>query len=169
MTSYAILQSEVSQYLILGDQLKEQYASIDDECLRDTLEGISDLPDLIRTIIRSSLDDESLIVALKHRLEDMQERLARLKTRFEKKRDLACWAMTSAEITKILADDFSLSLRQGPSKLEVVDEEQLPREYLVPQPPRLDRTGLLTALKRGDVIPGALLLNGEMHIAVRVR
>ena len=169
MQNADLLRSEISHYLILGDQLKAQYKEIDEEALQDTLEGISDLPDLIRTIIRSSLDDESLIVALKHRLEDMQERLARLKTRFEKKRDLACWAMTNADITKILADDFSLSLRQGPSKLEVVDEERLPREYLVPQPPRLDRTGLLTALKRGDVIPGALLLNGEMHIAVRVR
>src|SRR5882762_3667476 len=107
-----LLQSEVTHYLILGDQLKALYQDIDDETLRDTLEGISDLPELIQAVIRSSLEDEALISALKQRIEDMQERHARLRARFEKKRGLACWAMTSADIHKILADDFSLSLRQ---------------------------------------------------------
>src|SRR6185295_13061030 len=166
MSHAEILRSEISHYLILGDQLKAQYGHIDDETLSDTLEGISDLPELIRTIIRSSLDDEALIVALKHRLEDMQERLSRLKTRFEKKRGLACWAMTSADIDKIQAEDFSLSLRQGPARLEISDEEKIPSEFLVSQAPKLDRAGLISVLKRGDVVPGAILVNGEMHIAV---
>jgi hypothetical protein len=169
MISAEILRSEISHYLILGDQLKALYDEIDDETLRDTLEGISDLPQLIQAVIRSSLDDEVLIIALKQRLDDMAERLSRLKARFEKKRGLACWAMTSADIHKIQAEDFSLSLRQGPPRLDITDEEKIPNEFLVPQPPRLDRAGLISALKRGDVVPGTILVNGEMHIAVRVR
>jgi hypothetical protein len=51
------LRTELSHYLILGDQLKAQYADIDDETLRDTLEGISELPQLIQEVVRSSLDD----------------------------------------------------------------------------------------------------------------
>ncbi len=169
MSSTEFLRSEVSHYLILGDQLKALYQDIDDETLRDTLEGISDLPELIKAVVRSSLEDEVLIVALKQRIEDMQERLARFRTRFEKKRGLACWAMTSADIDKILADDFSLSLRRGPARLEITDEQKIPEEFFVPQPPRLDRAGLISVLKRGDVVPGTILVNGEMHIAVRVR
>ena len=169
MQNADLFRSEISHYLILGDQLKAQYGLIDVETLSDTLDGISDLPDLIRTIIRSSLEDELLIVALKHRVDDMQERLSRIKARFEKKRALACWAMTSADIDKIQAEDFSLSLRQGPSRLEISDEERIPSEFLVSQAPKLDRAGLIAVLKRGDVVPGAILVNGEMHIAVRVR
>jgi hypothetical protein len=163
------VQTEVSQYLILADQLKALYQDIDDETLLDTLEGISELPELIQGLIRSSLDDEVLISALKQRVEDMQARLSRLKDRFERKRELASWAMENAEILKMQTADFTLSLRQGPPRLDVVDQDKVPSEYLVPQPPRLDRSGLIGALKRGDVIPGATLVEGQMHVAVRVR
>ena len=164
-----LVQTEVSQYLILADQLKALYQDIDDETLLDTLEGISNLPELIQGLIRSSLDDDVLISALKQRIEDMQARLSRLKDRFERKRELASWAMTNAEILKMQTADFTLSLRQGPPRLDVMDQEKVPPEYLIPQPPRLDRSGLIGALKRGDVIPGAILIEGQMHVAVRVR
>jgi hypothetical protein len=169
MVSTEILRSEISHYLILADQLKALYEDIDDETLHDTLEGICNLPDLVKAIVRSSLDDEVLIGALKQRVEDMQARLSRLKDRFDRKRELACWAMTNAEMAKIQTEDFTLSLRQGPPRLDVTDQEKIPTEFFISQPPRLDRTGLISALKRGDVIPGSILINGEMHIAVRVR
>jgi hypothetical protein len=164
-----LLRSEVTHYLILGDQLKALYQDIDDDTLQDTLEGISDLPDLVKAIVRSSLEDDVLIGALKQRVEDMQARLSRLKDRFDRKRELASWAMINAEIGKIQTEDFTLSLRQGPPRLDVTDQEKIPTEFFIPQPPRLDRSGLISVLKRGDMIPGALLINGEMHIAVRVR
>ena len=119
------------------------------------MEGISDLPELIKAVIRSSLEDEVLVGALKQRVEDMQARLSRLKDRFDRKRELACWAMTSADIGKIQTEDFTLSLRQGPPRLEVTDQEKIPEEFFLPQPPRLDRVGLIQVLKRGDVIPGS--------------
>ena len=169
MLSVNNLRRGISNYLILADQLKALYQDIDDETLLDTLEGISDLPELIQGLIRSSLEDEVLISALKQRVEDMQARLSRLKDRFERKRELASWAMANAEILKMQTADFTLSLRQGPPRLDVLDQEKVPAEYLVPQPPRLDRAGLIGALKRGDVIPGAVLVEGQMHVAVRVR
>ena len=99
----------------------------------------------------------------------MQARLSRFKDRFERKRELATWAMTSAEIPKIQTDDFTLSLRQGPPRLEVSDQDKVPPEYLVPQPSKLDRLSIIGALKRGDVIPGTVLIDGQMHVTVRVR
>ena len=163
------LRSEITSYLILADELKALYADIDDETLLDTLEGISDLPELVKAIVRSSLGDEVLIGALKQRVEDMQARLSRLKDRFDRKRELAAWAMENAEISKVESEDFTLSLRQGPPRLHVEDQDKLPVEFFIPQPPRLDRTGLIHALKRGDIIPGSNLVAGEMHIAVRTR
>jgi hypothetical protein len=40
--SSELLRSEVSHYLILAETLKERYGELDDETLRDTLEGIRD-------------------------------------------------------------------------------------------------------------------------------
>jgi hypothetical protein len=163
------LRTEVTHHLILADQLKESYGELDDETLRDTLEGISDLPEAIGAVIRSSLDDEAFIVGLKSRLDDLQARLSRLRDRYERKRALARWAMVEADLEKIVAADLSVSLRKGGEKLEVIDEARVPKDYFVPQPAKLDRKAVTEALKRGDAVNGALLVLAEPTISVRVR
>jgi hypothetical protein len=168
MQPQELLRSELNHYQILADQLKAQYGDIDDETLRDTLEGISDLPDLIKEVVRSSLDDEGTVAALKSRLEQMQTRLDRFKARADKKRDLVCWAMGNAGIAKLQAEDFSVSLRHGTQRLEIVDDKMIPTEFLVPLPPRVDRASLLSKLKQGTAVPGAMLVHGQPHISVRV-
>lgn len=169
MNSPQSLRLEVNQYLILSEQLKARFVELDEDTLADTLEGISQLPDLITQIVRSGLEDDVLVTALKLRLDEMQGRLSRLKERHEKKRALAAWAMSQAEIRRIQAPDFSLSLRPGSQRLEILDEGQVPSPFLVPQPPRLDRAGLSAALKRGETIDGAILVQGEPTIQVRVQ
>jgi Gp157 protein len=169
MISSELIRSEVSQYLILTGTLKERYGELDDEILSDTLEGISDLPETVAAVIRSSLDDEAYILGLKRRLEDLQARLARLRERYEKKRALARWAMVEADLEKVMAADLSVSLRKGGEKLEVIDEARVPTDYFVPQPPKLDRKALIEALKRGEMVNGALLVMAEPTISVRVR
>jgi hypothetical protein len=164
-----LLRTEVNQYLILSEELKTRYADIDDETLQDTLEGISDLPDLIKLVVRSSLDDEMIAGALKLRIADMQDRLERIKHRCEKKREIVCWAMGIAELNRLTAEDFSVSLRQGPPRLEIIDETQIPQDFLVPVAPRIDRASLLTRLKQGECIAGTALVEGQPHISVRVK
>jgi hypothetical protein len=163
------LHFEANNYLILTEQLKARWADIDDETLADTLEGISKLPDLICQIVRSGLEDEVLFQALKQRIDEMQSRLSRLKERHDKKRAMAAWAMHHSEIRRIQAPDFSLSLRPGSLRLEVFDDARIPAQFLVPQPPRIDRAGLAAVLKRGEAIDGATLVQGEPIIQVRVQ
>jgi len=169
MNSTNLLRSEVSHYLILADTLKERYGELDDETLKDTLEGISDLPEAVAAVIRSSLDDEAYILGLKSRLEDLQARLGRLRDRYEKKRALARWAMVEADLDKVVCEDLSVSLRKGGERLEVIDEGRVPEAFFVPQPARLDRKGLIEALKRGEMVNGALLVMADPTISVRVR
>jgi hypothetical protein len=169
MYSTELMRTEVTHHLILAQQLRENYAEIDDETLRDTLEGISNLSEAVVAVIRSSLDDEAFIAGLKCRLDDLQARLARLRERYEKKRALARWAMVEADLDKVLAADLSVSLRKGGEKLEVIDEGRVPETFFVPQPSKLDRKGLTEALKRGEMVNGALLVMAEPTISVRVR
>ncbi len=164
-----VLRGEAAQYRLLADQLKQDFGELDDDTLKDTLEGLSDLPDMIEEIVRSSLEDDTLIIGLKTRLDDMNARLSRLRTRLERKRELATWAMGSAGIPRLDVSDFSAFLRQGSVKVVISDEQKIPPAYLIPQPSKVDRGSLLTALKRGDVIEGATLATGEPHIAVRTK
>ena len=169
MQSSEHLRYEVSHYLILADALKERFGELDDETLKDTLEGISDLPEAVAAVIRSSLDDEAFILGLKGRMEDLGSRLSRLRERYEKKRALARWAMVEAELEKVMAEDLSVSLRKGGEKLEVIDEGRVPETYFVPQAAKLDRKTLTEALKRGEMVNGALLVMADPTISVRVR
>jgi hypothetical protein len=169
MVSGELLRVEAAHYRELASQLKLNYADIDDETLTDTLEGLSDLPAMIEEVVRSSLEDAALVVGLKSRMDEMAQRLARLKLRYDRKRELACWAMGSAGIGRLQAADFSASLAQGGQKLEVADETRVPEIYFVPQPPRLDRASVTDALKRGEKIEGAYFVQSGPHIVVRTR
>ena len=169
MMDKEILRGEAAHYRALADQLLENFGEVDDETLKDTLQGLSNLPDMIEEIVRSSLDDDAFIVGLKTRLDDMAARLSRFKARLERKRELATWAMGSAGIPRIDVADFSVSLRQGQVKLVVNDEKILPAAYLIAQPPKVDRGLLLNALKQGAVVEGAVLATGDPHIAVRTK
>ena len=99
----------------------------------------------------------------------MKERLDRLAERSTRKRELVCESMVRSGLNKLLAEDFAASLRQGLPKLEVCDEAKIAELYLIPQPPRLDRAGLLVALKRGEAIEGAKLADGQPHLQVRTK
>jgi hypothetical protein len=169
MASLEVLRLEAAHYRLLQEQLKEEYSNLDDETLRDTMEGISELPTMVEHLVRSSLEDDILIVGLKSRLDAMTERLARIKERHTKKRSLAAWAMGSAGIPKIEASDFSVSLSAGAQRLEIVDGSQIPEAFLIPLPPKIDRTAITAALKRGEIVTGAAFETGNSFIAVRTK
>ncbi len=164
-----VLRLEASQYRLLSDQLKTDYASLDDETLADTLEGLSDLPQMIEEIIRSALEDEAMIAGLKTRADAMAARLARLRERQQKKRQLAATALGAAGLSRLKADDFTVSLSEGAIRLEISDESKIPLHYLVPQPPKLDRAGISHALKQGIAMEGAALVQGQPYITVSTR
>ena len=161
MISSEVVRLEAAHYRLMAEELKSQYQSIDDETLRDTLEGASELPQIIEALVRSSLEDETLLVGLKARVDAMQERQSRIKARHDKKRELTAWAMAHTGVTKLEVPDFGVSLSSGAVRVQIDDPVKLPACYLVPQPPKPDRTAIGHALKRGETIDGARLEAGK--------
>ena len=159
---------EISKFQRVREWLQETYdLDEDDDTLADTLEGITDLHEMIAAVIRSALVDEALQSGLRGRIVDMKSRLSRLEERGSKKRQLALEAMTEAGLKKLEHPDFTASARAGLPGLVVVEEELIPKDYWVPQPPRLDRQSLLADLKRGGPIPGTELSNPKATLSVR--
>lgn len=163
------LTSELSKHASFRHQLLAEFPDIDDETLADTLEGITDLREMLAEVVRSALDDEALAAGLSHRLSDMKARVERFETRAKRKRELALRAMSEAQIPKLAEADFTASLRQGAPKLEVTAEDQIPAAYWKPQPPKLDKQGLLAALKAGTAVEGASLGAAQMQLSVRTK
>jgi hypothetical protein len=154
---------------MLKQRLLESYPNCDDATLTDTLEGITDLHEMIAAVIRSALVDEALHSGLRSRVDDMKERLMRLEVRASKKRELALHAMTEVGLSRLEQPDFTASARAGSPALVVIAEERIPETYWLPQPPKLDRQSLLGELKRGAAIPGAELSNPKPILMVRTK
>ena len=165
----ALVKGETLRYQATRERLLASWPDIDCETLTDTLEGITNLHEMIAAVIRSALVDEALQGGLRTRLEEMRQRLARLEERGAKKRQLALDALCEVGLKKLEQPDFTAFTRAGLPPLVIVTDDDVPAPYWVPQPPKLDRQALLADLKRGAVIHGAQLGNPKPCLAVRTK
>jgi hypothetical protein len=156
-------------YRALRDRVRAEDPQIDHQCLADTLEGLSDLPEILTTILRAALTDEALANGLKGRIGEMEDRLARLTDRAAKRRQIVKDTMVSLDLKKLEAPDLTASIRPGMPSLLVIDDAAVPSLYWEPSEPRLNRKELLNDLKQGAEVTGAVLSNPEPVLSVRTR
>jgi hypothetical protein len=156
-------------YRTVRDRIRAEDPQIDDQTLADTVEGLTDLHEIVAAIIRSALADEALATGLKSRIADMQGRLERLQDRASKRRQIAKDVMVELDLKKITAPDFTVSIRPGLPALQVLNEAEVPSIYWQPVAPRLKRQELLGELKSGAEVQGVALSNPEPVLSVRTR
>jgi hypothetical protein len=157
------------KYAALRDRIRTQDPQIDEQTLADTVEGLTDLHEILQAVIRAALADEALARGLKCRISDMQCRLDRLEDRASKRRQIAKDVMVELDLKKVTAPDFSASLRPGMPALMVIDEEAVPSIYWQPSEPHLNRQELAYELKQGAEIAGVALSDPEPVLSVRTR
>ena len=156
-------------YKMVKERLQAEDPGVDEQTLADTVEGLTDLHEIIAAIVRAALADEALATGLKGRIAEMQDRLDRLQDCAAKRRKIAKDVMVELDLKKITAPDFTISIRPGMPALLVLDEAAVPSIYWQPSAPRLNRQGLLSELKEGADIQGVALSNPEPVLSVRTR
>jgi hypothetical protein len=156
-------------YRSIRDRIRAQDPQIDDQTLADTVEGLTDLHEILTAVIRAALADEALATGLKGRIAAMEDRLTRLQDRASKRRQIAKDVMVELGLKKLTAPDFTASIRPGMPALMVIDEAAVPSIYWEPREPRLNRQELANELKQGAEIAGVALSNPEPVLSVRTR
>ncbi len=156
-------------YKAVRDQLQAEDPGLDEQTLADTVEGLTDVHEMLMAIVRAALQDEALATGLKGRIGEMEERLSRLQDRAFRRRQIVKQAMTNLDIKKLQAPDFTASIRAGFPSLVVISENDIPSIYWEPRNPKLDRATLIADLKHGQEVPGATLSSPEPVLSVRTR
>jgi hypothetical protein len=163
------LAFSATTYRAVRERIRAQDPELDEQTLTDTVEGLTDVHEILAATVRAALADEALATGLKSRIAEMQERLERLQERATKRRQVVKDTMVELDLKKLTAPDFSASVRPGMPALLVIDEAAVPSIYWEPREPRLDRQGLLAELKQGAEITGVTLSNPEPVLSVRTK
>ncbi len=163
------LQFAASTYRAIRNRIRSQDSQIDEQTLADTVEGLTDLHEILIAILRAALADEALALGLKGRIAEMEGRLERLQERAAKRRQIVKDTMVELDLKKLTAPDFTASLRPGMPALIVLNEAAVPSIYWEPREPRLKRQELAVDLKGGAEVAGATLSNPEPVLSVRTK
>ena len=163
------LAFSATTYRAVRERIRAQDPDLDEQTLTDTVEGLTDVHEILAAIVRAALADEALATGLKGRIAEMQERLERLQERGLKRRQVVKDTMVELDLKKLTAPDFSASIRPGMPALLVIDQAAVPSIYWEPREPRLDRQGLLAELKQGAEITGVTLSNPVPVLSVRTK
>jgi hypothetical protein len=120
------LEFAATTYRALRDRIRAQDPDLDEQTLTDTVEGLTDLHEILAAIVRAALADEALAHGLKERIAEMEDRLERLQERAVKRRQIVKEVMVELDLKKITAPDFSASVRPGLPALQVLNEDAVP-------------------------------------------
>lgn len=139
-----------------------QNMDLDPEVMKDTLDSIND------AIENKAENIAKLIRNLESDVSAYKEEEDRLKTKRQATENKVKWLKTYLEDnmkmtgkTKFKSGMFNFSIQKNPASVNITDERIIPEEFLIQQPPKVDKTSLKEILKRGIEVPGAELKQTE--------
>ena len=163
------LALEAHHWKRLRERLLESFPDLaeDEEALLDTLDGETELTDKLAAILRSALHEEAMINGLREYQRDLGRRMSALRARAHKKRSVVLHFMEDVGLKKLEAPDLTASRKVTPPGVVVIDENQLPKEFVrVKSEP--DKSAIKAALKEGQDVPGAQLGNTGETLQVKI-
>jgi hypothetical protein len=153
-----------TQYRQLAETLAD--LDLDAATVADTLEasGLTDaLPEKAQGCEMVARSAEMYVPAIDAEIARLQALKARRQKIAQGLRDYLKWNMENAGVERIECPLFTLSLKKNPPAVEVLDERQIPAGFWVtPEPKpieaRIDKTAIKNAIKSGQDVPGARLV-----------
>lgn len=153
-----------NSYQLLLDALANEEVAPED--VSDTLESITDAIELKAegyAAVIKTLEAES--AALKLEKDRIAKRQTALDNNAKRLKQHLQDELTKVDMKKVKGNLFTVSIQKNPVSLKV-DVDKLPEKYFVPQPPKPDNASVKEALKNGEIVEGAELVQTE---SLRIR
>jgi hypothetical protein len=149
----------------IADRIREMFPAEDDETLADTIEGESDLPAAIISVLRAALEREVTAKALADLIETMVGRKRRFEDGARTLRVAALHAMEEVGLKKLAAADMTVSVGTTKPKVLITDEAAVPADLcrIVRTPSKPD---IAKAIAEGREVSGVVLGNPERFLRV---
>lgn len=149
------------------NQLLDLAETMDEEMFRDTLqaieEAIEDKAENTAKLIRCL---EADCKAIKEEEQRLAERRRAIENRVSSVKEYLQNQMEIAGLDKVKRPTITVSIQNNPPSVNILDESLIPSTYMVPQPPKIDKKGILSALKDGEEIFGVEITQGR---SVRIK
>ena len=118
------LSTATSVYKAMKERLMREFGLEEgEETLLDTLDGATNLQDLIAKAAREARHEEAMAKAIADIVSEAQERKNRRLAKAERLRGAISWAMQDAGLPKIDAPDMTISQRMGQPKVVYTDDD----------------------------------------------
>ena len=162
------LASGISEWLAIREHLLSEFPDIDPQTLRDSIDGETDLLDVVAGLLTAALDDEYTCEAITMSIKDRQARRDRYEHRAEKRREAALKIMQAIGERKIERPEFTASIRAVPPSV-VVDDQTALGSYHMRVKYEPDKARIKETILAGEAVPGAHLTNGGETLSLRTR
>lgn len=129
-------------------ELQAQMEDGDHEAVTDTLESIEGaIEEKVEAIHRLYRNMQADIDALKAEEKRLSEKRKVLENEQKRLKEYTERELSAAGIDKVNTGIGTVSLRNSPPSVKVLDLDRIPEEFLTPQEPKVDKRGLLKAYK----------------------
>ena len=153
----------------LRERLKADFGLEDgEEALEDTLEGASDLPEMLAGMVRKAKRAEAYAEAMKAVIRDNQERKSRFEKQSETIRGQVAWAMEEAGLKKLPLADLTVTLSAGRPPVVIPNDAEVP-DTLCQFKREVSKTAVRLYLGTSGPQPWAYLGNAQPTLTIRSR
>ena len=129
-----------------------------------------DVRDILARLLRGAVHAAAMASAAADQIETVRGRQDRYKRRAESLRSTAYAIMDAIAEMKVELPDLTASIRRGTQSAMIVDEAAVPDKFVeIVTTRKIDKAVILSTLKSGEEVPGAVLSNGLPSLAIRTK
>lgn len=135
---------------------------LDEQTLNDTLESIQEpLEEKVDNTVGLLKSLKNDIDNFKKEEQELKKRRQTIENNFKRVKEWSEYTLSTLDVDKLKGNKHELRMQKNSVSVSIPDESKVPEQYLIPQPPKINKTEIKEDLKNGDEYDWAELVQTE--------